>query len=149
MRERDAAGAGVVIDRFQGRYRFLSNFYGARLVYEDITYPSSEHAFQAGKTLRRELRVEIASAPTPYRAKQLGRTLALRPGWNSIRNDVMLAILRIKFAIPAMKRLLLETGDAQLVEGNDHGDTYWGVCQGRGENWLGKLIMQVREEPGR
>jgi predicted NAD-dependent protein-ADP-ribosyltransferase YbiA (DUF1768 family) len=41
---------------------------------------------------------------------------------------------------------LLETGDAELIEGNDWGDTFWGVCGGKGNNFLGKLLMEVRKE---
>ena len=41
---------------------------------------------------------------------------------------------------------LVETGTEELVEGNDWGDTYWGVCKGTGKNMLGKILMEVREE---
>jgi predicted NAD-dependent protein-ADP-ribosyltransferase YbiA (DUF1768 family) len=44
--------------------------------------------------------------------------------------------------------MLLATGDAEIQEGNTHGDLYWGVDlhTGEGENVLGKLLMKVREE---
>ena len=45
-----------------------------------------------------------------------------------------------------MASRLINTGDAILIEGNTWGDTYWGVCDGVGENRLGKLLMEVREE---
>ena len=43
---------------------------------------------------------------------------------------------------------LLDTGDQELVEYNTWGDTYWGVCTRirQGQNWLGKILMEVREE---
>jgi len=47
---------------------------------------------------------------------------------------------------PRLKELLRATGDAELVEGNWWGDTFFGVCKGTGENHLGKMLMQVREQ---
>ena len=58
----------------------------------------------------------------------------------------MLSGLRIKFKNPELRSLLLATGNEELVEGNWWRDTYWGVCEGVGQNKLGKLLMQVREE---
>ena len=41
---------------------------------------------------------------------------------------------------------LLDTGNAELQEGNNWGDRYWGVDlkTGYGENRLGRIIMKVR-----
>jgi predicted NAD-dependent protein-ADP-ribosyltransferase YbiA (DUF1768 family) len=47
---------------------------------------------------------------------------------------------------PELRVKLLNTGDLQLVEGNYWGDTFWGVCNGKGENHLGKILMRVRKE---
>jgi predicted NAD-dependent protein-ADP-ribosyltransferase YbiA (DUF1768 family) len=55
-------------------------------------------------------------------------------------------LLRQKFAHPELRRLLLATGDAELVEGNTWGDRFWGVCAGRGQNHLGRLLMAIRAE---
>lgn len=53
-------------------------------------------------------------------------------------------LLDLKFADPALAALLLATGDADLVEGNDWGDRFWGVCDGAGANMLGRLLMELR-----
>ena len=45
-----------------------------------------------------------------------------------------------------LKEKLLATGTEELVEGNNHGDTFWGCVNGKGENHLGKILMKVREE---
>lgn len=135
-----------VIDNFQGGYRFLSNYWSSPMIIEDLTYPTVEHAFQASKTLDREKRREISNMGTPYRAKQAGRKLVLRPKWEEIKVDIMLFYLRIKFQDPHLKQQLLDTGDDILIEGNDWHDTFWGICNGVGENHLGKLLMQVRSE---
>jgi len=59
----------------------------------------------------------------------------------------MLHIVRDKFARhPGLKASLRQTGNARLVEGNWWGDTFWGVCNGKGTNHLGKVLMEVRRE---
>ena len=47
---------------------------------------------------------------------------------------------------PELGNKLLETGNQELVEGNTWGDIFWGVCNGKGQNWLGKILMMVRDE---
>jgi predicted NAD-dependent protein-ADP-ribosyltransferase YbiA (DUF1768 family) len=77
-----------------------------------------------------------------------GKVLPIRPGWEEgIKLDVMRAVLREKFAVGSEEaEMLMETGDALLIEGNTWGDTYWGVCKGTGHNYLGKLLMERRDE---
>ena len=136
-----------VISRFSGQHEYLSNFYSCQVMYEGIMYPSSEHAFQAAKTLDEAGRRFVAKAPNAGRAKKLGRKLPLREDWLEVRVQVMTDILRDKFTRNlALQRWLLSTGDAQLVEGNNWGDHVWGVCKGRGENKLGQALMRVRAE---
>lgn len=134
------------IDSFDGQFAFLSNFFPAEVVFEGISYPTSEHAFQAAKTHDQNKRVGIAIVTSPGRAKRLGRKLPLRKDWNSVRIGIMEHILRIKFSDPELKSRLLNTDDAELIEGNDWGDTFWGVCKGVGENNLGKLLMKIRSD---
>lgn len=135
------------IDSFQGRYRFLSNFWPATVEFEGIEYPTVEHAYQSAKTLDLSQRRRIAALPTPAEAKHAGEAMPLRSDWLSIKYDVMLQCVRYKFTHhPELARLLLATGNAYLEEGNTWHDTIWGVYQGRGTNWLGKILMQVRSE---
>lgn len=104
-----------------------------------------EHAFQLAKTLDAEARKAIANAPTPGAAKRLGRAVVLRPGWEEAKRAVMAALLLQKFTRHAdLAKALLLTGDAELVEGNTWGDTFWGVCAGQGHNELGRQLMAVR-----
>lgn len=129
-------------------YRFLSNFWIISVEYEGLRYPSSEHAFQAAKTLDVEFRKEFLLDNHPQYAKNLGRSAKMkqlmRPDWNDIRDDVMFELLRIKFSKPLYRTKLLATGNAYLEETNTWGDHYWGVCQGKGENRLGELLMKLR-----
>lgn len=141
-----------IIDKFDNEYAFLSNFYHCPIVDDDgIEYTTNEHYFQAYKTTNMIDRRFIAAAPTPGEAKRLGRKIALRPDWEQVKDSVMLDGLRLKFSKPAMKKKLLETGDAELIEGNCWHDNTWGVCScprcpGTGQNRLGKYLMLVRSE---
>ena len=135
------------IREFQGKYRFLSNFWPATvsLLDDSSLYPSVETAYQAAKTTDVSKRTPFMYS-SPGTSKRLGRKLKLREDWETVKLNVMLNLLRRKFAHPLLKQKLLSTGEAKLIEGNYWGDTFWGVCKGVGENNLGKLLMQVRKE---
>lgn len=143
-----------MISSFSGAHRFLSNYYHApiRLAGEHfgergLTFPTNEHAFAACKTLDPSLRVQIASLPTPGDAKRFGRHISLRTDWDVIRVPVMQALVRAKFTQHEdLARLLLLTNGEALVEGNNWGDTFWGVDARTsvGANQLGLLLMAER-----
>lgn len=115
--------------------------------FEGLTYPSSETAFQAAKCLDMKDRKAFIHL-NGYQAKKKGRKVNLRPDWESVKIDIMHQILKQKFSNPSLKQKLLDTENAELIEGNTWGDTFWGVdiSTGKGENHLGKLLMQVRDE---
>lgn len=135
------------IAEFQGEYRFLSNFYPAEVIYEGTVYPTSEHAYQAAKTLDLNERRRIAGMPTPAEAKAAGRALRYRDDWEHVKFSVMEAVVRDKFMRhPDLAAKLLASGDAVLEEGNTWGDRVWGIYEGQGENRLGLILMKVRSE---
>lgn len=134
------------IDRFDGEYRFLSNFWACRVVYGGIDYANAEAAFQAQKTVRDGAREKFASLK-PGEAKRKGRNILLRPDWESVKRAEMARIVSAKFRQNGeLGRKLLETGRAELIEGNDWNDTLWGVCRGSGQNWLGRILMALRQD---
>ena len=133
------------ITSFRGKNEFLSNMYPCYISYEGKIYPSVEHAFQAAKTLDPEERILFQICET-YRIKQLGKSVELRSDWETVKVSVMKELIKTKFSDPILAKKLVDTGDAELVEGNTWGDTFWGVCKSKGENHLGKLLMEVREE---
>ena len=138
-----------MINGFTGKYGFLSNFYIHPIGWRDIVLMSAEHAYQSEKTTDDLERETIYRALHPAEAKRLGgpkKLKHLKPDWDIIKDGVMLEVLQAKFSYPFLKELLLSTGDEELVEKNWWGDVYWGVCDGRGKNKLGKLLMQLREE---
>lgn len=132
------------IDLFVGKYRFLSNFYPSPIIEMGITYPTVEHAYQAAKSPNINDKLRISQLPTPGEAKRAGMKLTISPGWNDSKLSIMEELLQKKFEIPELKQKLINTGTSELIEGNTWGDTYWGVCNGKGENWLGKLLMHIR-----
>ena len=134
------------IDSFSGEHRFLSNFWYHPIRMGGKLYPTNEHAFQAAKTLSPLQREMIQLAESPGMAKLLGRTVNLRDDWEEIKLDVMYQINLHKFANGTLRDKLVATGDAELIEGNHWGDKFWGVCDGEGQNHLGKILMAVREE---
>lgn len=137
-----------VIDCFKNNYYFLSNFsYYGFFNKKGLYYPTVEHYFQAMKTEDKEERTKIRTCLTPNEAKKLGRKAKLRNNWEDIRIKVMKQGLRYKFWQNAYIRvLLMETAGKQLIEGNKWNDTFWGVCNGKGENNLGRLLMLLRDE---
>ena len=87
------------------------------------------------------------------RAKKLGRSIALDPNWDQIRDFAMYEVVMTKFSqIPALTRRLLKTGDAEIRPENTNHDNYWGSCQcaacadKKKENKLGLILMQVRSK---
>lgn len=134
-----------VISEFRKQYYFLSNFANSEISYAGKVFPTAEHLFQALKTTDPDIREQIRLEETPGKAKYRGRSVLLRSDWEAIKLDVMREVLRRKFSEPTLKSKLLATGSTQLVEGNTWNDTYWGVCNGTGENQLGKLLMELRE----
>ena len=136
----------MAIRGFFGQYRWLSNFYHVPINYEGILYPTVEHAYQAAKTLDTETREFISKIDTPGKAKQFGKALTLRSDWANVRLPIMGELLRIKFYHPSLAQRLLSTDNQELIEENYWGDVFWGVCNNKGENNLGELIMQIRED---
>jgi ribA/ribD-fused uncharacterized protein len=135
-----------VVNAFVGQHRFLSNFYLSPLVYVTTIYPTSEHAYQAAKTLDPEWRDKITSASSPSEAKRLGKRAPMREDWHRIKLDVMHDIVLAKFEQNAeIADKLMDLEGYELIEGNYWNDTFWGVCRGRGENHLGKILMKTRD----
>lgn len=141
-----------IIATFDGEYAFLSNFYYSPITIAGINFPTVEHAFQAMKTIDVAERQLIAAAPTPGKAKRLGRTVHLREDWEEAKESVMYLCLKAKFSIPELREKLLATDEACLIEGTLWHDNEWGSCSCEkckdivGKNKLGKLLMKVREE---
>lgn len=131
------------IAEFTFEHGFLSNFFRSEVSYGGLVYPSVEHAYQAAKTLDPEQQKHIREAHSPGEAKRRGRDATLRGDWDSVKDEVMMALVWAKFQDEPLRGRLLATGEALLIEGNNWGDRYWGV-DGHGLNKLGLTLMAVR-----
>lgn len=135
-------------------YGWLSNFERTPITimvrWGTVTYPTNEHYYQAQKANNEEVHDWIAFAPHARLAMVMGRQLErnkylqkyMVEDWDSKKLDVMLKGLRHKFKNPKLLGLLLKTEDWGIHEGNPE-DPFWGKD---GQDWLGRLIMQVRQE---
>ena len=159
----DLAG-NTIIDWFHDGsvYECFSNFFkGAPLTLWGITFVSSEHAYQWSKTLIPEEKDYILyktdgfihKNTTAAQAKRRGKEITLRPDWERVRFDIMVEILRAKFSQnPTILKILLDSGDSLIIEGNNWHDNTWGACicekcKGKEKlNLLGKALMWVRTE---
>jgi ribA/ribD-fused uncharacterized protein len=141
-----------MIDRFQGEYRWLSNFGEGGVWLDGIYYSYAEHAYQASKSVDPSVRVSVAALNSPGEAKRAGRQLEARPDWEAVKKRVMLLVVLAKFIQnPELQQKLIETGGHALVEGNTWHDNYWGNCvcdrcsEVPGANWLGRILEHVRD----
>lgn len=145
--------AKIMFTKESDEYGFLSNFYPCTIEYGEGRgiYKSSEHLYQSQKVSGVANRMKVITASTPAKAKQLANTLPRVPDWGQRKIRAMKRALWYKFKQPRLRKWLLATGDAELVEMVYWCDHFWGVCHcthchGKGENNLGKLLMKLRQK---
>jgi ribA/ribD-fused uncharacterized protein len=144
--ERITIHTDSMIKGFFGDYRWLSNYHVSPVIYEGVEYGSSEAAYQSAKCDDLYIKSQFQKL-TPLQSKQYSKTIPLKKGWDNIKKGIMYQVLVSKFTLtPELSQQLIETGDKYIEETNYWGDTYWGVCEGRGKNILGELLMQIRKE---
>jgi ribA/ribD-fused uncharacterized protein len=133
----------------QGEYGEFSNFAAFPFRLDGKTWPTSEHYFQAQKFDDAAYREKIRTATSPMIAARLGRSrkVKIRRDWESAKLDVMRRAVRAKFeAHEELRTLLLSTGDKKIVEAATR-DDFWGCgADGSGKNWLGRILMEIRDE---
>jgi hypothetical protein len=110
---------------------------------ENFTFTCTEAAYQAQKNLSH---VKDFTTITGFDAKRLARHIELRPDWDDVKLSIMKELLTIKFQQHPELRTKLKNVRANIVEENYWHDTFWGTCNGVGENHLGKLLMGIRAE---
>lgn len=136
---------------FQKHYRWLSNMWPVEFEVNGIKFMSSENAYQASKFAGQREKIEKLAKMPALNTKKFVRDRVNNP-WSTEDFDnkklkFMKLFLKKKFENPCLRQKLLNTGTVHLEETNDWNDTYWGCCpQGVGENNLGKLLMEIRQE---
>ena len=134
-----------MIMNFTDDYSFLSNYYEYPVIFEGITYRNSEAAFQAQKTVDPAIRIEFSKLSADE-AKIKGRNILLRPDWEDVKVAAMYDVCRAKFSDKTLRDKLLATNHRELIDGNYRNDRFWGKCGGAGENYLGRILMRVRND---
>jgi ribA/ribD-fused uncharacterized protein len=133
--------------RVTEEYGCFSNFARYPIILKGKRWPTSEHYFQAQKFAGTEHEEMIRLAKSPKIAAGMGhsRKRPLRPDWEEVKDDVMREAVLAKFTQhKKTRRILLDTGDALLVE-HTWRDSYWGDGgDGQGMNRLGQILMEVR-----
>lgn len=148
---------------------FLSNFYISPITIQGITYSSVEHFFQASKFDDPWYRDQIIKAKTPAMAKYIAaqkiigrwpwqiqldiiiengisRGVHIRENWDKHRIKVMIKGVLHKFKNPTLRKMLLDTDRAILIEASPR-DNFWGWGKDKkGKNMLGKILMCVRDK---
>lgn len=133
-------------------YGAFSNLYRREILFDDENFATSEHAYQAGKARKPEVKAWLMSAPSPALLAMAAHGLYywdVAPGWSRTKFDRMRAVLRAKFEQhPDLSDLLLSTGSARLVESatvDNEVNRLWGEVNGQGRNMLGMMLMELRD----
>lgn len=133
-----------MIDNLKGTY--LSNFWESVVLHDHMLYRNAESAFQASKCANPKDRARFQPL-LGAEAKALGKKVVMREDWNEVRLSIMWDVLQAKFTQhPDLAAKLIATGDEEIIEGNTWNDKFWGVCNGKGMNHLGIMLMAIREE---
>ena len=142
----------ITINSFMGEHRWLSNFEPSMIEYNKLLWISVEHAYHAAKTDSAVEILKIRHCNGPGEARRIGQTVTIRKDWDLIKCRVMQELIHLKFQQSDLRRKLINTGDAKLIEGNNWHDNYFGICycdkcKGlEGSNMLGSLLMLERSK---
>lgn len=130
-----------------GPYAAFSNWYPCTFEHDGLVWQNSEQCLMYYKSEDKRHRSAVRSTSDPGECKRLGRSVALRRDWDSVKFDIMVTILTAKFGqSPELKVLLLDTGVRPIHE--NCRDPWWGGGPNfpAGRDLLGKALRQVREQ---
>lgn len=159
-----ADGRILFFKRDRNDFPFLSNFFLVEIIIDGRNWPSVEHYYQAQKSHSRLYQQNILACSTAGQAKRLGDSRIgkdnlspkswfrnnpelLRGDWDAVKVSVMQDAIFAKFTQNRiLRKKLLATKDAQLVE-DSNSDYFWGIGKdGSGRNQLGMILMEVRSK---
>ncbi len=127
---------------------YLSNYWPVDILIDGKIWRSTEHYYQAQKTIDPAFMEKIRQAPTSDDAKKLGNSPACqyRSDWENWKVEAMRTAITAKFTQHEdLKAQLLATGDSVLLE-DSKTDYYWGIgADGSGKSMLGKMLMELRQ----
>jgi ribA/ribD-fused uncharacterized protein len=142
----------------------FSNFQPCKIIYQGLTFPTTEHAFMWAKAEffgDQQAKLKILQTDNPKEAQNIGREVKNYDDtkWNAVRYQIMYDINLIKYQQnPQLAKCLLSTGMKTLVEANGKPDLIWSCglyandpriedsSKWPGKNLLGKVLMEIREK---
>ena len=116
-----------------------------------VTFPTGEHAYHWKKyaVTHPEIAKKILAAPSPHAVKEIAdkNRDKLPPSWRENKVRVMEEVFRAKATQHEdVREALTRTGTRRIVE-NSPVDSFWGAGpDGKGENTIGKIWMEIRAE---
>lgn len=129
-------------------YGCFSNFSRHGFQLDGKYWMTGEHYFQAKKFIGTEYEEQVRMSSTPMEAANMGRDRSkpLRKDWEEVKDDIMRRAVLEKFkGNNDAKKMLLSTGDEEIIEKTTK-DFYWGCGEdGTGKNMLGKILMEIRD----
>lgn len=131
-------------------YDFLSPDYlcSIRIIDNDTelkNFHSLQQAYQYTKTYDLESRDMLMSMTDPVDVYKFGQKTIKRNDWHGQKYFQMQRLLKLKFTIPELGQLLINTGIA-IIEFDNEVTDYWGQIKGRGNNIYGKQLMHLRDD---
>jgi ribA/ribD-fused uncharacterized protein len=137
-----------VINNFRGYHAWLSNMYNCDIEFMNHKFKSVENAYMFAKNPNNEEWLNKCLSMSPGDVKKASKLISIREDWDSVKLSIMYELLKQKFTQEPFRTNLIETRNENIVEGNRWNDTFWGVdiknTPNVGENWLGRLIMDIR-----
>jgi len=139
----------------------FSQWYKSDFTIDGITYNCAEQYMMAKKALLFQdidSHTAIMAAKVPAKQKELGRAVKNFDAtkWNAVCKQYVYEANFAKFSKEPLKALLLATAEKEIVEASPY-DTIWGIglsehnddrfdkSKWKGTNWLGEVLMQVRD----
>jgi len=131
------------ITALKGDYEFLAMTYIYPITVDGITYTNAEAAFWSQRIKDKKARNKLSRLSA---MKARAKALQAEPidDWDETKDDILKRILEIKFKDESLRKKLLSTGDAMILNNNTYRDEYYGIYNGKGKNILGKMLMELR-----
>lgn len=143
------------IGSFSGDLEFLSNMYKIPIYFNESkydnfqpdfkVYPSSENLYQALKCKYIKDR-ELFQNVDPHKSKRIGKTIEIRYGWDNVRLEAMQLAIDLKFKNIELAEKLINLPDDKIIEFNNWGDRFFGICNGEGLDHLGKILRAKKQQ---
>jgi ribA/ribD-fused uncharacterized protein len=134
-------------------YIYFSPYTAHAIEVDGVIYPTVEHAYQCLRYQDQKIVEEIKSACSPVKAWEIStkyKHLQI-PDFRARKREAMKMLMRAKLEQhEEVRTALINSGDLLIVKHIDTyppGDGYWDDGEdGKGENQMGKIWMELREE---